>query len=163
LLVAFSQSCGGIQKESGPIASAKVLIVDGEYPTRKTLRGLLLALGCSRIHEASDGEKGLEAIRALLPDLVLLDWDLPGMGGAAFVRRLCSRGSPHAGVPIVTLVRREERGRVLEAVRLGVHEFLLKPVSSSALKSRLMSALGKTSATAKREERPHSNLRKLAS
>jgi two-component system, chemotaxis family, chemotaxis protein CheY len=163
LLVTFSQSCSGLQKEGGPIASAKILIVDGEYPTRKTLRGLLLALGCSRIHETSDGEKGLEAIRALLPDLVLLDWDLPGMGGATFVRRLRSGGSPHAGVPIVTLVQREERGRVLEAVRLGVHEFLLKPVSSSALKSRLMSALGKTPAPAKREEKPHSKLRKLAS
>jgi two-component system chemotaxis response regulator CheY len=163
LLVAVLQSSGEPKKNEGLIADAKVLIVDGDYPTRKTLRTLLLALGCSRIHEASDGESGLEAVRSLLPDLVLLDWDLRGMDGATFVRTLRLGGSSHAGVPIVTLVRRQERGRVLEAVRLGVHEFLLKPVSSGALKARLLSALDRSSAARKWDKRPQPQVRKLAS
>lgn len=161
--MAFSQSCGGTATGDGPIAHAKILIIEGEYHTRKTLRALLLSLDCSKIHEASDGESGLEAIHALAPDLVLLDWELPGMGGATFVRRLRAVGFPHASVPIIMLVGREERSRVLEAVRLGVHEFLLKPIAGSALKTRLLSVLGNSLATSRRDRQPPSHPRKLAS
>jgi two-component system, chemotaxis family, chemotaxis protein CheY len=159
--VAVSPSCG-IPKD-GPIAQAKVLIVDGEYHTRRTLRALLLALGCSRIHEASNAENALEAIHTLAPDIVLLDWDLPGMGGATFIRRLRGAGFPSASVPIVMLVGRHQRSRVLEAVRLGVHEFLLKPISSGALEARLVSVLGRPLTVPKRDRQPQSALRKLAS
>jgi PleD family two-component response regulator len=51
------------------IGRAKVLIVDDEYHTRKTIRALLLAMGCTRIHEAGDGVGGLDAIRAFSPDV----------------------------------------------------------------------------------------------
>lgn len=161
--MASSQSCGGTPKDGGPIAQAKVLIVDGEYHTRRTLRGLLLALGCSRIHEATDGESGLEAIHTLAPDLVLLDWELPGMGGACFVRRLRGAGLPGKSVPVIILVGREERSRVLEAVRLGVHEFLLKPVSSGALEARLLSILSRSPAIPEGDRRSAPTPRKLAS
>jgi two-component system chemotaxis response regulator CheY len=162
LFVALSQSRGGIPQD-GPIAQAKVLIVDGEYPTRRTLRSLLLALGCSRIHEASDGESALEAIHTLVPDVVLLDWEVPAMGGATFVRRLRGAGSPAAGVPIIVLLGREEHSRVLEAVRLGVHEFLLKPVASSALRARLLSVLEYLPESPQRDRQPQPRPRKLAS
>src|SRR5262249_58551487 len=66
----------------------KRLIVDSEYHVRKVIRALLLGMGCTRIFEASEGESGLAAIRAVHPDLVLLDWELPGMSGAEFVRGL---------------------------------------------------------------------------
>ena len=158
--MAFSQSCGGTATGDGPIAHAKILIIEGEYHTRKTLRALLLSLDCSKIHEASDGESGLEAIHGLAPDLVLLDWELPGMGGATFVRRL---RAVHASVPIIMLLGREERSRVLEAVRLGVHEFLLKPIAGGALKTRLLSVLGNSLATSRRDRQPPSHPRKLAS
>ena len=122
----------------------KVLIVDDEHYTRKVIRTLLLAIGCTKIYEASDGAVGLETIRAVEPDLVLLDWEMPGIDGAEFVRQVRSPGTfPHPGVPIIMLSGHGERSRVLEAVRLGVHEFLLKPVSSGALRSRILSVLTK--------------------
>ncbi len=161
--MALSQGCGGVPKDGGPIAQTKVLIVDGEYHTRRTLRALLLAFGCSRIHEAIDGESGLEAIHTLTPDLVMLDWDLPGMGGANFVRRLRGSAFPGSSVPVIMLIGREERSRVLEAVQLGVHEFLLKPVARGALKARLISVLVRSPAIPRREREPARSLRKLAS
>ncbi len=122
----------------------KVLIVDDEHYTRKVIRTLLLAIGCTKIYEASDGAVGLETIRAVEPDLVLLDWEMPGIDGAEFVRQVRSPGTfPHPGVPIIMLSGHGERSRVLEAVRLGVHEFLLKPVSGGALRSRILSVLTK--------------------
>jgi two-component system, chemotaxis family, chemotaxis protein CheY len=83
----------------GLIGLSKVVIVDDEYQTRRSLRGQLLALGCGKIYEASDGSGGLEAIAALAPDVVLLDWDMGDIDGAEFVRRLRSQGrSPNAAV-----------------------------------------------------------------
>jgi PleD family two-component response regulator len=160
LFVALSRSYGEASKNDEPIANAKVLIIDGEYPTRKTLRALLLALGCSRIHEACNGENGLEAIRTLAPDVVLLDWNLAGMGGATLLRKLRAASLPHASVPIIVLIRREER--VLDAMRLGVHEFLLKPISSGALKARLLSVLAHSRVAPKQHQQPQSSPRKLA-
>ena len=135
---------------SGLIGRTKVLIVDHEYHARKTIRALLLAMGCTRIHEAGDGGTGLDAVRAIAPDVVLLDWDMPGIDGAEFVRRLRSDGGcAHANVPIIMLTGHREHSRVLQAVRHGVHEFLLKPVSRAALKARMLSALASSAGMAK--------------
>ena len=120
----------------------KILIVDDEHSTRKVIHTLLLAIGCAKIFEAGDGAIGLEMVRAVAPDIVLLDWEMPGIDGAEFVRRVRSSALfPRPSVPIVMLTGHGERSRVLEAVRLGVHGFLLKPVSSGTLQARILSAL----------------------
>jgi CheY-like chemotaxis protein len=122
----------------------RVLIVDDEYYTRKVIRTLLALVGITNVHDADDGESGLEAITTLAPDLVLLDWDMPGIDGAEFTRRVRQPGKfPFPNVPIIMLTGHGERSRVLEAVRLGVHEFLLKPVSSKALLARIVSVFSK--------------------
>ena len=124
------------------IKSAKVLIVDDEYYTRKVVRTLLTAAGIADVHDAADGSSGLDAIRALAPDVVLLDWEMPGMDGSEFMRAVRSPNSfPYPNVPIIMLTCHGERSHVLEAMRLGVHEFLLKPVSSSALVARIVHVL----------------------
>ena len=142
----------------------KVLIVDDEYYTRKVIRTLLLAMGCTKIHEANDGASGLDAIHAIDPDVVLLDWEMPRIDGPEFVRRVRSPGTfPLPNVPIIMLTGHGERSRVLEAVRLGVHEFLLKPVSSSSLQARILSVLTKPRTMVKRGEYYGPEPRKLAS
>jgi YesN/AraC family two-component response regulator len=142
----------------------KVLVVDDEYYTRKVIRTLLLAMGCTKINEAADGASGLAEIRAIGPDIVLLDWEMPGIDGAEFVRRVRSPGSfPFSNVPIIMLTGHGERSHVLEAVRLGVHEFLLKPVSSSALQARMLSVLAKPRTVVKHDDYCGPEPRKLAS
>lgn len=133
------------------IRSAKVLIIDDEYYTRKVVRTLLQSVGVEHIRDAADGPSGLEAIRTLMPDIVLLDWEMPGMDGAEFTRRVRSpRTFPYPNVPIIMLTGHGQRSRVLEAVRLGVHEFLLKPVSGGALLTRIVSVLSKPRAMVRR-------------
>src|SRR5262249_25626555 len=108
-------------------------------------------MACTKIHEAPEGASALESIRALAPDVVLLDWEMPGIDGAEFVRRVRSPDSfPYPAVPIIMLTAHGERSRVLEAVRLGVHEFLLKPVSRNALQARIVSVLAKPRAMVQR-------------
>ena len=146
------------------LATIKVLVVDDEYYTRKVIRTLLLTMGCTKIHEAGDGPSGLEAIRNISPDIVLLDWEMPGMDGGEFVRRVRSPSTfPLPAVPIIMLSGHGERSRVLEAVRLGVHEFLLKPVSSSALQARMLSVLTKPRNFVKRGDYYGPEPRKIAS
>lgn len=126
------------------LAALKVLVVDDEHTMRKVTRSLLLANGVETIYEANDGRSGLEAIRTLAPDIVVLDWEMPAPNGPEFVRRVRSPGVfPYPDVPIIMLTAFAERSRVVEAVRLGVNEFLLKPVSSRAILARLVSILAK--------------------
>ena len=122
----------------------KVLIVDDEAGTRKVTRALLQAIGIHEFYEASDGKSGLEAIRMFEPDLVLLDWEMPSPNGPDFMRAVRSPETfPFPDVPIIMLTGHSERSRVVEAVRLGVNEYLLKPVSTVALLARIASILRK--------------------
>jgi CheY-like chemotaxis protein len=125
-------------------ATIKVLVVDDEYYMRKVVRTLLMSIGVCTIYEASDGPAGLEIIRTMAPDVVIVDWEMPGLDGAGFVRMVRSPETfPFPDVPIIMLTGHGERSRVIEAVQIGVNEFLLKPVSSKALQDRMVAVLTK--------------------
>ena len=129
-------------KLAARLASTKVLVVDDEYYMRKVVRTLLMSIGVRTIYEAHDGPAGLEHIRRTAPDVVIVDWQMPGLDGAGFVRMVRSPETfPFPDVPIIMLTGHGERSRVIEAVQIGVNEFLLKPVSTKALQDRLVAVL----------------------
>jgi two-component system, chemotaxis family, chemotaxis protein CheY len=129
---------------SKQLESLKVLIVDDEHSMRKVTRALLQVIGVKSVCEANDGRSGLDAICTHAPDVVILDWEMPSPNGPEFVRRVRSPGKfPQPDVPIIMLTAYGERSRVVEAVRLGVNEYLLKPVSSTALLARFVSILAR--------------------
>jgi CheY-like chemotaxis protein len=131
-------------EDQARLARLRVLIVDDEYHARKLTRGLLQALGCRSIHEAGDGESALAQIDLLRPDLALLDWSTRGVNAVALLRRLRARGGPSpAGAPLVMLARSADGASVLDAIRLGVHDLLVKPVTRDALEARLLVILGR--------------------
>src|ERR1700730_2533123 len=126
------------------LQTLKVLIVDDEAAMRKVTKSLLQVIGVQTIYEANDGRSGLEAICRWAPDVVILDWSMPSPNGPEFVRQVRAPGSfPYPDVAIIMLTAHGERSRVVEAVRLGVNEFLLKPVSSTALLARFVSILAR--------------------
>ena len=154
-----------VKNNGAAIRSARVLIVDEDFTTRKLIRTLLLSLGVTDVHDAGDGESGLAAVAAFDPDVVILDWQMAGMHGAEFVRRVRSPdGSASSNVPIVMLTGHGEQSRVIEAMRLGVHEFVVKPVSGETLRQRLASVLrhprpaGKRGAHGPQVDRPVANM-----
>lgn len=125
-------------------ASTKVLVVDDEHYMRKVVRTLLISIGVRTVYEAADGPAGLEAIRNVAPDVAIVDWEMPGLDGAAFVRMVRSPDTfPLPDLPIIMLTGHGERSRVIEAVSIGVNEFLLKPVSTKSLQDRLVAVLTK--------------------
>jgi DNA-binding response OmpR family regulator len=126
------------------IQSISVLVVDDNQYMRKVVRNLLVNVGVKNVYEAADGIAGLDAIRTVAPDIVVLDWEMPLLNGAELVRIVRSPGVfPMPDVPIIMLSGHGERWRVIEAVRLGVNEYLVKPVSAQALLDRIMSILAK--------------------
>ena len=122
------------------IQSLGVLVVDDNQYMRKMIRNLLVNCGIKDIYEAADGIAALDSIRTMAPDVVILDWEMPMLSGPELVRIVRSPGVfPMPDIPIIILTGHCERWRVVEAVRLGVNEYLTKPVSAKALYDRLLS------------------------
>ena len=127
---------------SNLVQSLSVLVVDDNQYMRKMVRNLLVNCGIKEIYEAADGVAALDAIRTMAPDVVILDWEMPLLSGAELVRIVRSPGVfPMPDIPIIMLTGHCERWRVVEAVRLGVNEYLTKPVSAKAIYDRLVSIL----------------------
>jgi CheY-like chemotaxis protein len=116
-----------------------ILLVDSNGHMRRMTRMMLMSLGARSIYEAADGLAALEAIRTYDPDVMLLDWEMPVLNGMEVMRIVRSpEVFPRPNLPTIMLTFRANRAHILEALRMGVHEFLVKPTSAKALCDRLM-------------------------
>ena len=119
-----------------------VLIADSNAYTRRLTRMMLTNLGTKSIYESSDGVAALDAIRTINPDVMILDWDMAILDGREVMRIVRSPGMfPKPNLPIIMLSDRALRSRVTTAIRLGVNEFLVKPISPKTLQQRLLSIM----------------------
>jgi two-component system chemotaxis response regulator CheY len=126
------------------IESLGILVVDESLYMRKLTRTMLMNIGAKTIYEASDGVAALDVIRSANPDVAFIDWDLPVLSGPQVIKIVRSPDVfPKPHLPIIMLTACALRSNVAEAVRLGVHEFLLKPTSPCALRDRLLSIIVK--------------------
>ncbi|HYL86757.1 MAG TPA: response regulator transcription factor [Candidatus Angelobacter sp.] len=118
------------------MSTANILVVDDEPQIRRVLRSTLSAQGYV-IFEAKTGEEALDSMRKDRPDLVLLDVNMPGMGGIEACREI-RRGSD---APIIMLtVRNAERDKVA-ALDAGADDYVVKPFGIEELLARIRAAL----------------------
>ncbi len=116
-----------------------VLVADSNPYLRRLTRTMLTNLGVKSIYESADGVAALDAIRAVNPDVMIVDWDMPVLDGREVMRIVRSPGVfPRANLPIIMLTDIGLQSRVTAAIRLGVHEFLVKPLSPKTLQQRLI-------------------------
>jgi two-component system chemotaxis response regulator CheY len=126
------------------IENLSIVIVDESQFTRRLTRMMLQAVGAKTIYEAADGVAALELIRSANPDVLIMEWILPLLSGPQVMRIVRSpEVFPKPNLPIILLTACAQRRQVNEAVRLGVHEFLVKPTSPRALRDRMISILFK--------------------
>ena len=118
------------------MVAATILVVDDEPQIRRVLRSTLTSQGYVII-DAKTGEEGLESVRKNKPDLVLLDVNMPGMGGIEACREI--RRSSDAPIIMLT-VRNAERDKVL-ALDAGADDYVVKPFGIEELLARVRSAL----------------------
>ena len=114
-----------------------VLIVEDDAGIRQSLFETLTALGFM-IGEAGNGEQALVRLRMVDYDAVLLDINMPGMGGIETCRRIC-QSHPH--VPIIMLTVRDEEDDKVEALDAGADDYVTKPFQIRELTARLRSAI----------------------
>jgi len=116
-----------------------VLVADSNPYMRRLTRMMLTNLGVKSIYEAGDGIATIDAIRTVNPDVMILEWELPVLDGREVMRIVRSPGVfPKPNLPVIMLTDRGLRSRVTTAIRLGVHEFLVKPISPKTLQQRLL-------------------------
>ena len=124
-----------------------VLIVDDEASLRKTLRTSLIASGFA-VEEARSGEEALTMVQQHPFDLVLLDINMPGIGGIEACRRI--RGtSPHAGIVMITV--RDFDDDKVKGLEAGADDYVTKPFKLRELTARLKAVLRRTSLQAAAE------------
>lgn len=122
------------------IQGLNILIVDSNTYMRRLTRTMLMNLGAKQVMEAADGLAGLETIRTCDPDVMLLEMEMPVLDGMEVMRIVRSPGVfPRPNLPIIMLTARGNRTQVVQALRAGAHEYLVKPTSPKALRDRLTS------------------------
>ncbi|HEX4805257.1 MAG TPA: response regulator [Conexibacter sp.] len=118
---------------------ARVLVVDDAAFMRKVLTDALVAGGHEVVGEAGDGDAALAAFRELRPDLVTLDITMPGKDGLAALRELVEL-DPAVRVVICSALGQETK--VLDAIKAGARDFVVKPFERERLLSAVEKALG---------------------
>ena len=128
----------------------RILIVDDEPAIRRALRAPLLELGF-QVAEASRGEEALQALRAAIYDVVLLDVNMPGLGGIETLRRIRSF-APR--LPVLMLTVRDQEEDKVEALDMGADDYVTKPFSTRELVARIRTAVRRVRAPARTEDAP---------
>lgn len=114
------------------------LIVDDSATVRAAIRGMAEKIGL-RVDEAADGSQALERIADDIPDVILLDWNMPVMDGLTCLREF-RRLYPNAETRVVMCTTESELDRIQSALECGVDEYLIKPFDPPILVSKLQLA-----------------------
>ncbi|MDN5869645.1 MAG: response regulator, partial [Nitrococcus sp.] len=115
--------------------AVKILLVEDDVAIREMV-AMALTRGNYRVHQADSGETGLALLNEVVPDLVLLDWMLPGMSGIEFARRL-KKHPAHREIPIIILTARGEEEDKVRGLEVGADDFVTKPFSLRELLARI--------------------------
>ena len=113
----------------------RCLVVDDSRIIRRVASKIVYELGFEP-EEAEDGKKALEASRVHMPDIAIVDWDMPIMDGLSFVQEL--RKMPGGDKPIVIFCTAENEVHHIErALNAGANEYIMKPFDSEIMRSKL--------------------------
>jgi len=112
----------------------RVLVIDDEIQIRRLLEIAIASKGWEAFSSAT-GEDGLDAARALKPDVVLLDLNLPDLPGKAVLERLRS----WSGVPVVIVSVRDSEADIVSLLENGADDYVVKPFHTGILLARLLS------------------------
>lgn len=117
------------------VSTRRALVVDDSRAIRRIIGRTLDGLGFA-VAEAADGREGLVRLDESDAEVVLVDWNMPEMGGLDFVRAV--RADPgRAGVRLVVVTSEAELGHMVEALEAGADEYLMKPFTPEALSDKL--------------------------
>lgn len=123
--------------------SVTCLIVDDDKFSRTFTKTALYQIGIKNTKEASSTLEASEVIRSCKIDVVLMDQQMPEQNGLDFTRQIKEgKLGNHKDIPIIMVTVDTKENTVMNAKELGIHEYLVKPISPLALRKRICTALG---------------------
>lgn len=126
--------------------STRVLVVEDEAPIRDMLSFMLEQKGFESI-EAVDFSDAVQKVKEPYPDLILLDWMLPGGSGLQFIK-LLKQEELTRNIPIVMLTARGEEEDKVKGLEVGADDYITKPFSPKELIARIKAVMRRTTPTA---------------
>jgi len=118
------------------MSAGRILVIDDEPQIRRIMRETLISAGYE-VDDAKNGEDGLLKVREFRPDLVLLDINMPDMGGIEVCRAVRS----DSNIAIIMLTVRKSENDKVAALDAGADDFVTKPFSTPELLARVRAAL----------------------
>jgi len=109
---------------------------------RKVLIGALALVEITEVDQASDGLEAVAAVDKADYDLILMDWNMPNMLGIDAVREIRAKGKT---MPIVMVTTEAEKSRVIEALKTGASNYIIKPFEPATIVSKIQEVLAKAS------------------
>lgn len=122
--------------------SAKILVIE-DVPEMAELVAMYLTKDGMAVQTAGSAEEGLDIIEKDIPDLIILDLNLPGMSGFDFLKKF--RNGHTATVPVIVASARDEDEDIIKALGVGADEFVTKPFSPRVLVAKVNANLRRNS------------------
>jgi two-component system, chemotaxis family, chemotaxis protein CheY len=114
----------------------RALVLDDSRAMRMILGRILREVGFE-VTEAADGREGLDMLTHMpVPDLALIDWNMPVMDGLTFVKEVRAIEA-YSSMTLMMVTTESERTQIVRALAAGAHEYLIKPFTEDALVSKL--------------------------
>ena len=114
----------------------RILVVDDFATMRRIIRNLLQDLGFSNIAEADDGNTAWPMLQNGSYDLLITDWNMPGMPGLDLLKAVRA-DARLAKLPVLMLTAEAKREQIVEAAQAGVNGYVVKPFTAQTLKEKI--------------------------
>ncbi len=119
----------------------KFLVVDDSSTMRRIIINTLNKLGHQEIIEASNGREGMDRLHAETVDMVVTDWNMPEMSGIEFIRAIRTMDKLK-GIPVLMVTTNAAKDDIVEALKAGVNNYIVKPFTPDTFKEKIQSAIG---------------------
>ena len=116
--------------------SINVLVVDDFATMRRIVKGVLKQLGFKSVIEAEDGANALEELKKEKIGLIVSDWNMPNMSGLDLLKAVKSDDTLK-GIPFIMVTAEGQKKNVIEAVKCGVSNYIIKPFTPEAFSEKL--------------------------
>jgi two-component system chemotaxis response regulator CheY len=126
----------------------KILLVDDSRTMRNIQKKALEALGAVEFAEAGDGVEAVTVLASQAEakfDLIMIDWNMPNMDGITLVRKIRETDKK---TPLIMATTEAEKTRVMEALKAGVNNYVIKPFTPEILVEKVRATLEKLKAAA---------------
>ena len=114
----------------------KILIVDDFSTMRRIVKNILKQIGYTDIDEAEDGNGALVKLRQDKYDLVVSDWNMPNMSGLDLLKAIRADNGLN-GIPVLMVTAEAKKENVVEAIKAGVNNYVVKPFTADVLKEKI--------------------------